>query len=121
MEQENKNKKSLDKKLIVGIVIVAVIVFAYVAKVIMTGNAVKIQEEQEAYYDKLVENCECLEHERIFCMEGFELSEHEEFCQGDGKVTGVRKGCSQFNCHGDKVYWKSETKLWEPVLEFENE
>jgi len=115
-KQENKQNKIM---LIVAIVLVGLVVSLYAIKLAMTANAIKIQEEQVKYYDWLVDNCKCLSHERIFCREGFELSEHKEFCRADGKITNVLKGCSEYDCSGEIVSWDEETKLWSPVLNFE--
>ena len=130
MKKQNKKSKKKEKKIkfwnqknsfILAVVLVILIVLIYFGKLIINANVIRIQEEQEKYYDKLVDNCECVERERIYCMEGFELNEAEDLCLKKGGYTGVRKGCSQYDCYGDKVFWNFEDKLWEPVLEFENE
>jgi len=49
-------------------------------------------------HDLLVENCECIERENLFCPDGFELE--ERICVGDGKFTNVQLGCSKYDCDG---------------------
>lgn len=121
MTRESKTKNKDQAMLIAGIIVVAIVIVGFVIKTAMNVNSVKKQEEQKIYYEWLVDNCECTEHERIFCQEGFELSESKKICVAEGKFTNVLKGCSQYNCEEEIVNWNDENKLWSPVLEFEND
>lgn len=115
-EKTKKSKTEIILRILLGaFLLVAIAFFAVHFNNALSEGRVA---SQEGYYDLLVENCDCLAHERAYCMEGFELSEHAEFCQKEGRVSNLLKGCSQFDCDGEIVDWNSKTKLWSPVLDF---
>lgn len=120
---QNRRKNFFNERnsFILAVVLVALIVLIYAVQVSVPYFENSKSEKQEAYHEWLVGNCDCLEKEKIVCMEGFEYDEERNFCVAEGKYTNVRKSCSQFNCSEEIVSWNSENKLWSPVLDFEDE
>jgi len=93
--------------LIVGVIVVNV------RNKIITTNAIKEQERQKAYEDWLVDNCECLEKERIKCKEGFELI--NGVCKNKTRkvFTNVLEACSKYYCDGEIHVFNLEEGKWE--------
>ncbi|MAH03173.1 hypothetical protein CMI39_00085 [Candidatus Pacearchaeota archaeon] len=85
------------KNIILIIAILIIISFVVIfAKNVSVANAIK---EQIIYEEFLVENCDCLEKERIKCFEGYELG--DKFCRKGNDVTSSLRACSKYNCSGE--------------------
>jgi hypothetical protein len=101
------------------IAIVLAVSVAVAALIIFIGsrmNADIIKEQQEAgdYQNWLSENCECMEHNRPYCFDGFELRGNLCFDNVKKTYTGRILGCSKYDCSGQSVIWNN--KAWEPKL-----
>tara|TARA_Y100000034_G_scaffold46233_1_gene56850 strand:+ start:3040 stop:3330 length:291 start_codon:yes stop_codon:yes gene_type:complete len=90
---EFKKMRNIILIFVILAIIISVVIFA---KNISVANAIK---EQIVYEESLVENCECIEKERIKCFEGYELD--GRFCRKEKKVTNVLRACSKYNCSGE--------------------
>lgn len=111
---DTKDKKLIrNTALIFGIIVVLLVVVIIVNKV-MTANVIK---EQETYERWLLNNCDCIEWERIKCPKRFEWSPERGWCVGLNTetltLTNKRLACSQYNCSGEIKVWNNETEKWE--------
>ena len=78
------------------------------------GDAIKAQQESEAYFDWLHDNCDCLARERYYCLQdNFEVE--GDYCVGQktGVVTTRVFGCSEYNCSGEIKLWNNQALNWE--------
>ena len=92
-------------------VLVMVLVIVTNVENALVANAIKEQREEEAYVDKLVDNCDCIERERLKCSEGFEL--RGNVCKRDGEWTNVLLGCSKYNCSEGIHEFNFDTEKWQ--------
>ncbi|MDD5012402.1 MAG: hypothetical protein PHQ66_02025 [Candidatus Nanoarchaeia archaeon] len=106
------------KKLIkvIGIILAVTLATALLMMVIgnqMNANVIKERQESERYNEWLAENCECLEKERYFCKEGFEM--RGTICANEAKKSITQRfiGCSKYDCLGEIKIWNNETEKWE--------
>ena len=119
MTKEKDNQKRIERKILITILIIILLIFLPFLLIInfIENSANKKIQEQEDYYDLLVDNCECIANEKLACSKGFVLNETARLCRTEGKYTNVLLGCSQFNCEDEIVNWNNQTKLWEPKLD----
>jgi hypothetical protein len=112
-----KDKKLLRNTILIfGIVVILLGVVIVVNKV-MTANAIKEQENYEAW---LKNNCNCTEKERPKCsLEGFEYNKIRKLCVNTDKkyITYPSLSCSEYNCSNEIKFWNNETEVWEDKLE----
>ncbi len=109
----NKEKKGTKLIMILIALIILLIVIINVKKTITTNAIKKEQKEQQAYEEWLVENCECIERERILCPKGFELKDN--LCKNETKkiFTNVLAACSKYNCSEEIHIFNSEEEKWQ--------
>ncbi len=87
------------------IILVLIILSIVLAVFLIKYDLAKKEKEQEKYGEWLVENCNCLEKERILCPEGFELSETGGRCIDENRFTNVLRACSKYNCLNEIIEW----------------
>ncbi|MBI4116929.1 hypothetical protein HY449_04255 [Candidatus Pacearchaeota archaeon] len=85
------------------------------ARKIITANAIKEQKEKEDYYNRLVDDCKCLEKNRAACSEGFVLSADGKMCKNEQKkvFTNILFSCSKYDCDGEINVYNNKTNGWE--------
>jgi hypothetical protein len=105
------NKKTIF--VVVLILIVAGIMAFNIRKAIITANTIKEQQEQEKYESWLAENCECIESNRLFCSERFELVGN--ICRDEERhlITNPFLGCSKYDCEGEIHEFNFEEEKWQ--------
>lgn len=109
-----KKKKKGTKLIMILIALTILLIVTINVKKTITINAIKKeQKEQEAYEEWLIENCECLERERILCPEGFELKNN--LCKNETRkvLTNKLKACSRYNCSSEIKQFNFEIRKWE--------
>lgn len=88
--------------LVILVIIISLIIFV---RNVSVANAIKEHEKiQEIidniiYEESLVENCECIEKERIKCFEEYELD--GRVCRNGKTITSILRACSKYNCSGE--------------------
>ncbi len=89
------------------------------ARNIITANAAKEQKEKEDYYNRLVDDCKCLEKNRPSCSEGFVLSQDGKICRNEQKkiFTNILLSCSKYDCDGEINVYNNKTKGWDVIKE----
>ncbi|MEK6913786.1 MAG: hypothetical protein AABW47_03900 [Nanoarchaeota archaeon] len=99
-----------------AIVILTITLFVAVSLMLvgnkMKANAIKEQQAEEDYSAWLADNCKCLERDRIFCSEGFEIK--GSLCYNEVKkiYTNRLADCSKYDCSGEIKLWNNETGKW---------
>ena len=118
MIKENEKQKKVEKKILIAIPIIILLIFLPALLIIsfVENSAKEKIQEQENYTDWLVDNCECLANEKLACPEGFVLNETARLCRTEGKYTHVLLKCSQYDCGGEIVKWNFKDDIWEPKL-----
>jgi len=111
-----KNKKKLNKRkniflIIVGITLVVAVSLMLIGNK-MRANIIKAEQEQKNYHDWLVENCECVVKDRIFCPDGFVL--RDKLCYNTKIKAFANRliGCSQYKCEEQTATWNNSTEIW---------
>ena len=102
------DKQKIIKLILMLVFLVVVIIVAINLEKELTANAIKEQEVQEEWF---VDNCECIERERLKCREGFELV--GRICKSEGAWTNVLLGCSKYNCSEEIHEFNLEKEKWE--------
>ncbi|MBI2043725.1 hypothetical protein HYT25_05030 [Candidatus Pacearchaeota archaeon] len=105
-------------RLAVAVIVLASAIFALIYyHGNLTANAIKEQQEQEYYENWLPENCNCLEKERIKCVDGFELVGNLCRNEAEKTFTNVLKACSKYSCEdeGTTYIFNKENQKWESV------
>ena len=98
--------------LILAVSAIVLVIVTNVEKV-SVANVIKEQREQVAYQDQLVDNCDCIERERLKCFEGFELNIEKRRCEKDKIFTNVLLGCSKYNCSEGIHEFNFDTEKWQ--------
>lgn len=88
--------------------VVVVLIVAINVKKELTANAIKEQLAQEKWF---LDNCDCMERERLKCPEGFTLE--GRLCKAEGKYTNVLLACSKYDCSGEIHLFNLEEEKWE--------
>lgn len=105
----------MNKKIIFVVVLILIVggIMAFNIRKAIIANAIKEQQEQEKYESWLAENCECIETNRLFCREGFELV--GEKCKDEERnlITNPFLGCSKYDCEGEIHEFNFEEKKWQ--------
>lgn len=105
------NKKNKKK-----IAIAIWILLGLVAAVALYSLVTKMQTENEPVTDEdyfLDNSCTCLERNRNYCMEGFELKDNNLCVNETLKIyTNVIKGCSKYRCSNATYHFNAETNYW---------
>lgn len=109
--------QKITKRLVLVLMILAIVILVVTnVENVLTANAIKEQREQEAYEDKLVDNCDCIERERLKCSEGFELNIEKRRCERDEVFTNVLLKCSKYNCSEGTHEFNFDTEKWQKNL-----
>ena len=115
-----KDKKLIRNAILIFGIVAVLLGAVIVANKVITGNAIKEQQNQLAEYQKwLVENCECLEQNHSVCtLEGFEYNQTRNLCVNYGKklVTYPGLACSKYDCSGEMKIWNDEIEMWEDII-----
>ncbi len=107
-----KNKKIINIAIIAGAILAVGLILMLIGNR-MEANAIKEEQEAEDYLNLLSETCTCLEHDRIYCPDGFELKGALCYNAYEKEYTARILGCSQYDCSGEIKLWNNETETWE--------
>ncbi|MEK6898067.1 MAG: hypothetical protein AABX28_01780 [Nanoarchaeota archaeon] len=110
-----KSKMKIARNLIIALVVIALAaaIVVYSMNKITIANTIKEQKEQEVYAEWLIDNCDCIEKDKIKCSDGFKLEGN--LCRNETlKVfTNVLKACSKYECDGEIKVYNNKTGIWE--------
>ncbi len=93
--------KMKEKMLVIILaVLLAVLILGFFITKTITTNAVK---ENNAKFDWLKDNCNCIERDNLKCPEGFVLEPDAKLCKKGIDITNVLLGCSKYDCN-EEIY-----------------
>lgn len=110
----------MNKKIIFAILVLVLVAFAFVILTRKVPTSYIVQGENESNIkvdnasqfrdeDWLIDNCNCIERNRLYCgFEGFELGKGD-LCWKETTVTYPVRGCSKYNCTGENYSLVNET------------
>ncbi len=82
-------------------------------RAVLTGNMIKQEQEQNEYQEWLIDNCTCIEKERILCKEGFVFNGKNCENENLNVFTQVLRACSMYNCTEEIHVFNNQTNKWE--------
>lgn len=99
---EKKKINSLILKIVLTVVLLGIVVGGILLFKKLNTTSVK---DGSPEYEKLVNECKCIERNNLKCPEGFVLVENSRVCRDEAHnlVTNVLLGCSKYDCNG-KIY-----------------
>ncbi len=110
----------MDKKIAglikrVSLVLAITLIIAFLMMMVgnkIRANMIKENQESQAYQEWLVENCKCLEKNKIECSEGYILQNQTCVNEQENTFTNILLKCSKYDCAGEIKYWNNETYKW---------
>lgn len=97
-----------------GLAIVLAIALYLVALHVHTNNIKAKQEQESNYASWLSDNCKCVEHNQLKCLNDFVLN--GSFCYRAKEFTYPTRACSKYDCSGTNITLNNQTNTWGPRI-----